>query len=248
MRTLALKKKFRFTSFSPFAYRHYHGKLRLDKEPHRAKRRLHRVSECTVRRHKQTNKTAVAQIHGSLLFKHSPIIPRNLLIRFTISQFTDSSFHTHSPSSELLSTYSFHLPLGLGSAALSGITRASKPIHSLPLYLTPSSFSFTMGGFAASGGAPTQGSLDQPSEFQEDILWDLEYDYYSISSDSGPSINFNGGDGDLTMAFSEPSIKNEAGFDEFSLDGRFWPGYTRIPGLTLLAQNSHLPISDPSQR
>ncbi|KAH8712953.1 hypothetical protein HC256_006126 [Beauveria bassiana] len=104
-----------------------------------------------------------------------------------------------------------------------------------------------MGGFAASGGAPTQGSLDQPSEFQEDILWDLEYDYYSISSDSGPSINFNGGDGDLTMAFSEPSIKNEAGFDEFSLDGRFWPGYTRIPGLTMLAQNSHLPISDPSQ-
>ncbi|OAA52361.1 hypothetical protein BBO_00202 [Beauveria brongniartii RCEF 3172] len=103
-----------------------------------------------------------------------------------------------------------------------------------------------MAGFAASGDAPTQGFLDQPSEFQ-DIFFDSEYDYYSKGSDSEPPINFNGGDGDQMMAFTEPSIKNEAVFDEISSDGRFWPGYTRIPGLTMLEQDPPFPISDLSQ-
>ncbi|KAM3496863.1 hypothetical protein MY10362_009765, partial [Beauveria mimosiformis] len=104
-----------------------------------------------------------------------------------------------------------------------------------------------MAGFAASGDAPTQGFLDQFSGCQ-DSFFDSEYDYYSKGSDSESPINFNGGDGDQIMAFTGPSIKNEAGFGEISLAARLSPGYTYIPGLATLGQDPTFHISDHSPR
>ncbi|KAM3560590.1 hypothetical protein MY1884_002846 [Beauveria asiatica] len=101
-----------------------------------------------------------------------------------------------------------------------------------------------MAGFAASGDSPTQGLPDRPSEFQ-DMLWNLVDDYYSEGNNSDLPINFNGGDCDLMMPFTETYVKNEAGIDGISSDGRSWPGYTHIPGLTLLGQDLTFPISDP---
>ncbi|KAM3505430.1 hypothetical protein MY11210_007974, partial [Beauveria gryllotalpidicola] len=90
------------------------------------------------------------------------------------------------------------------------------------------------------GDALTQGSLDQPSEFQ-DSIWSLEY------LDFAPLIDYIDNSSYPPMTFSEPSIENKAGFGEISFDQRFWPGSTNVQGITDLEQN--LPITwDPSQR